>query len=219
MATKRKQVTTYVDDATYKWVAAGAKRETRSVSQFLNALIVNMARAKESPPAAQQWRAPVDTSGLFTHRPSAPTPPAAAASVIESPPDESEPEPEWSDPDPDYDPDFDYHTQIIQGVSHEKSVDEVKVYCRQLRRPDWEPSAEVVRAAAAEWAAKQPAVTTAPEPAAESDPAPVRFTPRDYAIPDDWVNEYGLTLAQQNVVGREDDLEYVPPAARPGVAH
>ena len=53
-----------------------------------------------------------------------------------------------------------------------------------------------------------------------SPPATERVTPATHDnIPADWVNEYGLTLAQQNALGREDDLEYWPPTARPGVAH
>ncbi len=53
-----------------------------------------------------------------------------------------------------------------------------------------------------------------------SPPATERVTPATHDnIPADWVNQYGLTLALQNQLERDDNLEYGPPAARPGVAH
>ncbi len=54
----------------------------------------------------------------------------------------------------------------------------------------------------------------------EEDDAPSRerYTPATHDIPADWVNEYGLTLALQNALERDDNLEYGPPDRRP-LAH
>src|SRR6267142_772161 len=45
----------------------------------------------------------------------------------------------------------------------------------------------------------------------------IRYTPATHDIPRDWVNEYGLTVEQQSVVGADDTLEYGP--RKGGVAH
>ena len=56
MATVRKQVTTYVDESTYEWLAGRASGEKRSMSQFLALMLKRWAedeRGKVSEEASQ----------------------------------------------------------------------------------------------------------------------------------------------------------------------
>jgi hypothetical protein len=66
MTTHRHQLTTYVDEATAKWVRAAARREVRTVSQFLAALLAQAAGTG----------APVQRPALAA-RPVTPPPPVA----------------------------------------------------------------------------------------------------------------------------------------------
>lgn len=42
------------------------------------------------------------------------------------------------------------------------------------------------------------------------DEIPEKYTPGEYEIPADWVNEYGMTVEQQNARYEDDYLEYRP---------
>jgi len=92
MATKRNQLTTYVDEATEKWVRAQARKEVRSVSQYLAATLAALARGSapvKTPQYAPSVRAPwnpqptidtyhppwpVDASPIIPSKPAGPKP-------------------------------------------------------------------------------------------------------------------------------------------------
>lgn len=64
MPTQRKPLTTYVDEATHKWVLARAKKGRQTVSQCLAWLLADMAagagRAPEREAPAPAYRAPAE---------------------------------------------------------------------------------------------------------------------------------------------------------------
>ena len=100
--------------------------------------------------------------------------------------------------DPGYDPDASFEDYRLHGHSREVAIERVR---HELDERDMGLS----------W-------TPLPDPTVDGA-AQERVTPATHDIPADWVNQYGLTLVMQNALERDDNLEYGPPSARPGVAH
>ena len=54
MSTTRKQVVTYVDALTHEWLRGEAKRQNRSVSQFLSLMLKRLAEEERSTVREEQ---------------------------------------------------------------------------------------------------------------------------------------------------------------------
>jgi hypothetical protein len=193
------QVSVYLDPAVHKRVASRAREEDRAVSKMVGRLV---REALDRPVAARPsvkdaWPAPVvdrpiNQLGAFSAPKSDVTPPAKDQDRVQR----SATVHNLGQPQPDI-----WVCHKCFGVNPEGE----NCGCGESPREP-EPEAEEEEIEDDGW---DPNGEVSAEPPAE------RVTPATHTnIPRDWVNEYGLTLEQQNAIGAEDTLEYGPPGRR-----
>jgi hypothetical protein len=189
MAKIKNQISVYLDPLVHKAAAALARAETRSLSQLIGHAVAVYCKAKGDPAAvARVYSAPVPA-------------PIDASGLFRS---TAPPKREVPPPAP-IAPATPQEIREMREWNDGLIDDAITLEEFRAKRPSI--------AAQMGWDAPPEADTVA-APAA-SDPEPIRYTPREFGIPPDWVNEYGLTLEQQNAVGEDDDLEYWPPPDAP----
>jgi len=215
MARDKIQVSVYLDPAVHKWAVAAARADTRTLSQFIGNVLLAQSKGKvvealAAGPPAEAWNASVMGSLSLAPKPE-PARPVIPEPVRAVPPD----------PTPAPSPGI----RLCWGCFATLAADCLKcTECGKdlpLDEPEppedeeedddpWDPNGSSAPTAPA------PDVDESrPPPIQEADEQPERYTPATHVIPPTWVNEYGLTLELQNVVGADDSLEYWPPQNAP----